>query len=187
MSQLTTHVHWYAWTVVALQRLCKGCFQRPQLCARQPVSGLLCVLRSLVSSQVSCVFLGLLRVFRSLVCFQVVQSMHSCLLYDTVSFLDEASFHRLLPMLVSQLAAQPPPAVATALTAQNAQSAAAPAADTAAGSDPFGQAVVAALVQMAVTANNDALWKSLNHQASACRFTARSMCCLDHGRGAVVQ
>ena len=121
-------------------------------------------------------------------CFQVVQSLHSCFLYDTVSFLDEARFHRLLPVLVSQLAAQPPPGIAAALAVQHAHSVAAPAADTAAGSDPFGQAVVAALVQMAVTANNDALWKSLNHQASACRFPARicSMCCLEHGQGAAL-
>ena len=85
-------------------------------------------------------------------CMQVVQSLQSCFLYDTVSFLDEARFHRLLPMLVSQLAAQPPATVAEQLVVQHPHN------------DPFGQAVVAALVQMAVTANNDALWKSLNHQ-----------------------
>ena len=38
--------------------------------------------------------------------------------------------------------------------------------DSAAGSDVFGDAVVAALVQMAVTANSDALWKPLNHQVT---------------------
>lgn len=94
---------------------------------------------------------------------QVVQSLHSCFLYDTVSFLDEARFHRLLPMLVSQLAAQPPAAVSEQLVMQPPHSTAA-SADSKEGSDPFGQAVVAALIQMAITANNDALWKSLNHQ-----------------------
>lgn len=95
---------------------------------------------------------------------QVVQSLHSCFLYDTVSFLDEARFHRLLPMLVSQLAAQPPAAVSQQLVMQPPHNNRATSADNKQGSDPFGQAVVAALVQMAVTANDDALWKSLNHQ-----------------------
>lgn len=96
---------------------------------------------------------------------QVVQCLHSCFLYDTVSFLDEARFHRLLPMLVAQITAQPPAAVSQQLGMQYAPNAAASADGT--GSDPFGQAVVAALVQMAVTANNDALWKTLNHQVCA--------------------
>ena len=99
-------------------------------------------------------------------CMQVVQCLHSCFLYDTVSFLDEVRFHRLLPMLVSQLAAQPPAAVSEQLVMQPLNNAA--LADSQQTSiDSFGEAVVGALVQMAVTANNDALWKSLNHQVSA--------------------
>lgn len=90
---------------------------------------------------------------------QVVQALHSCFLYDTVSFLDEARFHRLLPLLVAQLAAQPPPAVSALFGTQQT-----PSAAPELGADLFGDAVVFALVQMAVTANNDALWKSLNHQ-----------------------
>jgi len=90
---------------------------------------------------------------------QVVQALHSCFLYDTVSFLDEARFHRLLPLLVSQLAAQPPTAASALFGAQQT-----PSAAPELGTDLFGDAVVSALVQMAVTANNDALWKSLNHQ-----------------------
>ena len=66
-------------------------------------------------------------------------------------------------MLVSQLAAQPPAAVSEQLVMQPPHNRAT-SADNKQGNDPFGQAVVAALVQMAVTANNDALWKSLNHQ-----------------------
>ena len=112
----------------------------------------------------ACPFLG--PPANQLFSMQVVQCLHSCFLYDTVSFLDEARFHRLLPMLVSQLAAQPPAAVSEQLVMQHAHNAAAPA-ENGSGSDPFGQAVVAALVQMAVTANNDALWKSLNHQVCA--------------------
>lgn len=100
---------------------------------------------------------------------QVVQALHSCFLYDTVSFLDEARFHRLLPLLVSQLAAQPPAAVSTLFAAQP-ESSAAPAL----AADAFGDAVVSALVQMAVTANNDALWKSLNHQV--CFATSKCRC-----------
>ena len=90
---------------------------------------------------------------------QVVQSLHSCFLYDTVSFLDEARFHRLLPLLVAQLVAQPPTAVSALFGAQQT-----PSAAPELGTDLFGDAVVSALVQMAVTGNNDALWKSLNHQ-----------------------
>ena len=64
---------------------------------------------------------------------------------------------------------QLPPDVATALQAQQdiAPSAAAQrvdAADGLASSDVYGDAVVAALVQMAVIAHDDALWKALNHQ-----------------------
>ena len=94
---------------------------------------------------------------------QVVQSLRSCFLYDTVSFLDEVAFHRLLPLLVTQLAAQPPTSVSTLLVQQQADTAAATEA-AAASADPFGDATVSALVQMAITVNNDALWKSLNHQ-----------------------
>ena len=94
-------------------------------------------------------------------CLQVVQALHGCFQNDTVSFLDEARFHRLLPLLVQQLSMQLPADVAAGLQAQPADD-----ADSAAGSDVFGDAVVAALVQMAVTANSDALWKPLNHQVT---------------------
>jgi len=89
---------------------------------------------------------------------QVIQSLHSCFLYDTVSFLDESRFHRLLPLLVSQLAAQPPQTLSPLFAVQQTPAADGPAADA------FGDAVVSALVQMAITANNDSLWKTLNHQ-----------------------
>ena len=69
-------------------------------------------------------------------------------------------------MLVSQLAAQPPAAVSKQLVMQPPNNSAI-SADNKESSDAFGDAVVAALVQMAVTANNDALWKSLNHQVFA--------------------
>ncbi|KAA6423835.1 MAG: U3snoRNP10 and NUC211 domain-containing protein, partial [Trebouxia sp. A1-2] len=102
--------------------------------------------------------------------FKVVQALHSCFLYDTVSFLDEARFHRLLPLLVVQLAAQPPTAVSALFGAQQT-----PSAAPGLGIDLFGDAVVSALVQMAVTANNDALWKSLNHQTLMATRSQRSV------------
>ena len=61
---------------------------------------------------------------------------------------------------------QLPPDVAAALQTQQetAPSVAARHADGIASSDVYGDAVVAALVQMAVIAHDDALWKALNHQ-----------------------
>ena len=94
---------------------------------------------------------------QSSVALQVVQALHSCFLYDTISFLDEARFHRLLPLLVQQLSLQLPPGVAARLQPQQADG-------NHEKADVYGDAVVAALVQMAVTAKSDILWKPLNHQ-----------------------
>lgn len=106
---------------------------------------------------------------------QVVQALHGCFQNDTISFLDEARFHRLLPLLVQQLSMQPPADLAAVLVAQQAAASSSAAqhvdaADNPASSDVFGDAVVAALVQMAVTANNDTLWKPLNHQVTLVAF-----------------
>ena len=108
---------------------------------------------------------------------QVVQALHSWFLYDTVSFLDEAGFHRLLPLLVGRLAAQPPTSLSLLLASQR-QPPASLAADAAAevAEDPFGGAVVSALVQMAITVNNDALWKSLNHQVASVPHLCPRLC-----------
>ena len=105
---------------------------------------------------------------------QVVQALHSCFLYDTVSFLDEARFHRLLPLIVSQLAAQPPSTVSALFAQQQTAGAAAPHSAVP-GTDTFGDAVVSALVQMAISANNDAMWKTLNHQVLVTKVLALFM------------
>ncbi|KAK9810295.1 hypothetical protein WJX72_008160 [[Myrmecia] bisecta] len=106
---------------------------------------------------------------------RVVQALHKCFLYDTVGFLEEQRFHRLLPPLVAQLAAEAPADVSIRLASLAADDAAGsstarPAGTAGQGEQPagaadvFGDATVAALVQMAVTAGNDLLWKPLNYQ-----------------------
>lgn len=94
----------------------------------------------------------------------MVQALHKCFLYDTISFLDEARFHRLLPLLVHQLSMQLPAGVAAVIQPQQADGSDQEAEGNDQEADVYGDAVVAALVQMAVTAKSDVLWKPLNHQ-----------------------
>ena len=47
----------------------------------------------------------------------MVRALHRCFLYDTVKFLDEPRFERVLPPLVAHLALAPPPAAAPVLEA----------------------------------------------------------------------
>lgn len=91
---------------------------------------------------------------------QVVRSLHECFLYDTVGFLDAAKFERVLPSLAAQLNDLPPPEVLARMAAE--EDAFQP--DRPSHMDAYGAAAVATLVQMAVTAGSDALWKPLNHQ-----------------------
>ncbi len=96
--------------------------------------------------------------------------------HDSVGFLDEPRFQRLLPPLVAQLHCVPPPdavpsllallppelstpaAVATTTVGAKAVSAASPDAEA----DPFGTAVVAALTRMAAAMGSDALYRPFN-------------------------
>ena len=103
---------------------------------------------------------------------QVLRALHRCFLYDTVSFLDEARFQRLLPPLIAQLGAEPPQQMLNAM-ADDVSSEVVPSgaangkddkAEQHADMDVMGRAAVGALVQMAVTAGSDAQWKPLHHQ-----------------------
>lgn len=97
----------------------------------------------------------------------VVRSLHRCFLYDTVGFLDQDKFDRVLSPLVSQLESEPPAAALALMSAHYT--------DVTLDSsvvfskhfdfDAYGKAAVACLTQLAVTAGNDAYWKPLNHQA----------------------
>jgi U3 small nucleolar RNA-associated protein 10 len=97
---------------------------------------------------------------------KVVRALHRCFLYDSVSFLDEARFSRLLDPLVAQLHAPPPPHL-LAILEQGAEGEAGlegSLAPEAASLDVFGRAVAACLAQMAVSAGGgDARWRPLNH------------------------
>lgn len=94
-------------------------------------------------------------------CLQVVKALHKCFLYDRQGFVNEALFNRLLPLLVAQLAVELPDDVAQLEVAEAEQ----PTAESAEiGLDAMAAATIAALVQMAVSTNSDALWKPLHHQ-----------------------
>ena len=94
-------------------------------------------------------------------------------MHDTVGFLTEPIFHRLLPCLVAQLGSEVPAAVERQLVAeQQSQQQQQPGMPVIAARQPRSAAVhnplaataVGALVQMAQTVNTDTLWKPLNHQ-----------------------
>jgi hypothetical protein len=88
---------------------------------------------------------------------QVVTALERVFLYDKRGFLDEDTFHRVLPPLIAQLDLEPAQALLPVL-AQEGGWAGSPVDDT------FGNALVAALVQMAVTAGTDDLIKPLHHE-----------------------
>ncbi len=110
---------------------------------------------------------------------RVVRALHHALRYDSAGFFDAEKLERLLPPLVAQLQAPPPPPdVDAVLAAQCAapdldgylkpasgkQQRLDKAATRSDAYDAMGVAVAAALVQMGVTANSDVFWKPLNHR-----------------------
>ncbi|KAG2446493.1 hypothetical protein HYH02_008484 [Chlamydomonas schloesseri] len=110
---------------------------------------------------------------------RIVRALHRCCLHDSVSFIDAERFARLHPALLGQLEAEPPAAAMpllrspahadadlTAYLKLGAATRSYTSADgAAAASGPLGAAAVGCLLALAVAANNDALWKPLNHGA----------------------
>lgn len=120
---------------------------------------------------------------------QVLRALHEALLHEPGGLLlTPPRFQRLLPALVAQLGAEPDlaenPTLAAALEADAAAApepalpslpAPAGAAEDGVGGPAglgseqgdhaYGRAAVAAVVQLAVSAGSDDLWKPLNHQA----------------------
>ncbi len=94
---------------------------------------------------------------------QVVRALRQCFVGDSIGFLDEARFERLLPPLVAQLAGAPPDDVTPALAAIAAADPPPPPGARLDDGDTLGAAVVGALTEMAVAARSDVLWKPLNH------------------------
>lgn len=100
-----------------------------------------------------------------------MHALHACFLYDAGRLVDEDLFRRLLPALVAQLSALPPPEVLPALAADAgaqqsgaAEAAAGNSAEEGGGDHVYGRAAVDALVELAVCAGTDTLWKPLNYQ-----------------------
>ena len=96
-----------------------------------------------------------------------MQSLYHACLHGGATFVTEGTFHRLLPPLVAQLGRQVPPEVHSQLSGLDAD--VVPAGQNTMYSVPQEQGLVletpvAVLVQLAVAANTDALWKPLNHQ-----------------------
>lgn len=120
----------------------------------------------------------------SLVCMQALLALEQLFTHDSVGFLDEARFQRLLPPLVAQLHGTPPPELAASLAALLPPNLSAPPVDAApagsdvmavaapdAAEDPFGAAAVAALTRMAGAAGSDVMYRPLNRAVrlpSAC-------------------
>ncbi|KAL3702523.1 hypothetical protein R1sor_020545 [Riccia sorocarpa] len=80
----------------------------------------------------------------------VLSALHKCFLYDTVGFLDTARFEQLLEPIVTQICADPTSSLSTT--------------DQVPTVEEMDDTIVACLVQMALTAGSDLLWKPLNHQ-----------------------
>ena len=106
---------------------------------------------------------------------QALVALEQLFVHDSVGFLDEARFQRLLPPLVAQLQGGPPPGAAPALAAllppgllgAPADAAAAAQAVPDARADPFGAAAVAALSRMAGAAGSDVMYRPLNRAVRA--------------------
>ena len=100
----------------------------------------------------------------------MLRALHACFLHGGGHAADEERFKRLLPPLVRQLSAAPPPEVLPALAAdapgeQQPTSVADAMPEGASEQDHvYGRAAVEALIEMAVSAGSDTLWKPLNHQ-----------------------
>eukprot|EP00884_Botryococcus_braunii_P015620 jgi/Botrbrau1/2741/Bobra.0164s0021.1 len=94
--------------------------------------------------------------------FQVLEVLRRVFQHDKGVLLEETTFQRILPPLVLQLEGEPPgdwrPETFDAVTAGG------PAAVSSGTVDPYADAVVEALVQMAVTAASDHLIKPLHHE-----------------------
>ncbi len=84
--------------------------------------------------------------------------------HDKGTLLEEATFQRILPALVLQLEGEPP----GVWHPENFDTMATggPAAVSSGANDAYGNAVIEALVQMALTAGSDHLIKPLHHEVS---------------------
>jgi U3 small nucleolar RNA-associated protein 10 len=133
---------------------------------------------------------------------RAIRALHRCFLYDSIGFLDTVRYDYIMPAVVQQLTASPPPSVFPSLrqdsqyTGMSEEAAlvygesvlALPSNTTTGGNDDtisidsgttkgplhvYQRAAVAAVAQLAVTAGSDSAWKSLNH--AVCLATRTSL------------
>lgn len=101
-------------------------------------------------------------------------ALEQLFIHEGGTFLDEARFQQLLPVLVAQLHCTPPPELTAALASLLSPMLLVPSVDAAGGGakaaasvpdaveDPFGAATVATLSRMAAAAGSDVLYRPLN-------------------------
>jgi hypothetical protein len=104
----------------------------------------------------------------------VLKVLQEVLQYDNGTLLEEATFQRILPPLVLQLQAQVP--ADWRPEGLDVPAAKEPRVASLGSLDVFGDAIVAALVQMAVTAASDHLVKPLHHEVSQRTFSSGKRC-----------
>ncbi|KAK9825496.1 hypothetical protein WJX74_001182 [Apatococcus lobatus] len=95
----------------------------------------------------------------ALLCFRMIAALRHCAQHDTVDFLDEARFTRLLPLLVSQLGGSNAPDGVSAAEAE-----AQDCAQDATEGDRTAGAAVEALIRMVSAVKDQALWQMFNRQ-----------------------
>jgi U3 small nucleolar RNA-associated protein 10 len=133
---------------------------------------------------------------------RAIRALHRCFLYDSIGFLDTVRYDHIMPAVVQQLTASPPPSVFPSLrqdsqyTGMSEEAAlvygesvlALPSNSTTGDNDDtisvnsdttkgplhvYQRAAVAAVAQLAVTSGSDSAWKSLNH--AVCLATRTSL------------
>lgn len=91
----------------------------------------------------------------------MIAALRHCFQHDTVEFLDEARFTRLLPLLVTQLGGASSPDSIAAAEAESQDC----GQDVTQGDRTAG-AAVEALIRMVSAVKDQALWQMFNRQAS---------------------
>lgn len=130
---------------------------------------------------------------------RAIRALHRCFLYDSIGFLDTVRYDHIMPAVVQQLTASPPPSVLLSLRQDSqytgmseeaalvyGESVLALSSTTSDNGDMssidcdtkgplhvYQRAAVAAVAQLAVTAGSDSVWKPLNH--AVCLATRSSL------------
>ena len=110
---------------------------------------------------------------------QAVSAVRECLRNDTIAFVDETRFQRLLLPLVAQLGAQAPASIQLSIsqsahgTASDGSLSPAHSSQTTSSTEDFAGLLGDTLVQLANTGSGDVQWKALHRQARISDSLAR--------------